>query len=47
MYPDNDPYSDDHPFPFSCHNLDRASQQLTLLAGFAALWNLAEKEINS
>jgi hypothetical protein len=31
---------------FSSHNLDRVDQQLTLLAGFAAMWDLAREEWN-
>ena len=32
-------------YQFSCHNTDTAAQQLTLLAGLAALHDLARKEI--
>lgn len=34
-----------HGAEFSCHNLDSAEQQLTLLAGFAALTNFIRKGI--
>lgn len=36
-----------HGYKFSCHNVDSAAQQLTLLAGLAALHDKAKKEITS
>jgi len=33
-------------YEFSCHNVDNAAQQLTLLAGLAALHDRARKELN-
>lgn len=46
IYPDND-YGPNHECPttISCHNLDWARQQLTLLAGLAALHQLAEADL--
>ncbi|MDB5189424.1 MAG: hypothetical protein JWL82_381 [Parcubacteria group bacterium] len=46
IYPegDNSRY-DDMPSDFSCHNLDGACQQLTLMAGLAALHDLALQEL--
>ncbi|OGZ41824.1 MAG: hypothetical protein A3B04_03115 [Candidatus Portnoybacteria bacterium RIFCSPLOWO2_02_FULL_39_11] len=36
-----------HGYKFSCHNVDTAAQQLTLLAGVAALHDKARQEIKS
>ncbi len=46
IYPDNDfgPETDG-PTQISCHNLDSAMQQLTLLVGLAALHQLAEADL--
>lgn len=46
IYPDLDrgPNSDE-PSQFACHNLDWARQQLTLLAGLAALHDMAANEL--
>lgn len=45
MYPDGITNDSTHPFRFDCHNLDGPTQQLTLLAGFAAMYQLAAKDI--
>lgn len=46
IYPDSDHGPDsDEPTRFGCHNLDWAPQQLTLLAGLAALHDLAAREL--
>jgi len=42
--PDDDP-GDNHGYQLSCHNVDSAAQQLTLLAGLAALHDRADREI--
>ena len=46
IYPDSD-HSDreESPTNFSCHNLDTVFQQLTLLAGFAVLQELAAEDV--
>jgi hypothetical protein len=45
IYPDNLSYEDaDGSVRFSCHNLDGARQQLTLLAGLAKICELARSE---
>lgn len=46
IYPDQD-YGPEYEYPttFSCHNLDGVRQQLTLLAGLAALHVLAEVDL--
>jgi hypothetical protein len=44
MYPDGD-LGPDHWAQFDCHNLDTVTQQLTLLAGLAALCDLAAREM--
>jgi hypothetical protein len=41
VYPDQVHEGDDGPTEFSCHNLDSADQQLTLLAGLAKIYELA------
>jgi hypothetical protein len=46
MYPDGAPGHPEYPYRFSCHNLDHASQQLTLLAGLAVLCDSAAKDID-
>lgn len=47
IYPDNGWHKDDmdspHGVRFSCHNLDSAPQQLTLIAGFAKMCELARQ----
>lgn len=43
MYPDGKPHSPEYPFRFGCHNLDGPTQQLTLLTGLAALFQLMTK----
>lgn len=45
MYPDGDPHDSRYPFRFSCHNLDGAVQQLTLLSGLAALFQLITNDV--
>lgn len=45
MYPDGQPHDEAWPYRVSCHNLDGPEQQLTLLAGLAALYGLAAKEL--
>lgn len=46
IYPDNDYGAGrEGPTTISCHNLDWSRQQLTLLAGLAALHQLAEAEL--
>ena len=46
IYPDQSvPLDAGYSVGFSCHNLDHASQQLTLLAGLAALHDLAVSEL--
>lgn len=46
IYPDQAPRRDEYAgsVHFSCHNLDSAAQQVTLLAGLAALCSLARAE---
>ena len=44
MYPDGRPHSPEYPFQFGCHNLDGPTQQLTLLSGLAALFQLMEND---
>lgn len=46
IYPESDggPESD-YPTAFSCHNLDTAPQQITLLVGLATLHQLAEADL--
>jgi hypothetical protein len=43
IYPDTPMYEEDGIAQFSCHNLDHADQQLTLLAGLAKLLELARQ----
>lgn len=46
IYPDHDSGPDPtRPGGFGCHNLDAASQQLALVAGLAALCDLASEEL--
>lgn len=47
IYPDNDDgaETDEAYSEYSCHNLDCSTQQLTLLAGLAALHDVADKEL--
>jgi hypothetical protein len=47
MYPDATPNSLDTWSEFSCHNLDSAVQQLSLLAGLATMLQMAESEIEN
>ena len=47
IYPDSMPTDVEHACNFSCHNLDTATQQLTLLAGLAALSDLARRELET
>lgn len=45
IYPDHTCGEMDEPYVrFSCHNLDTAAQQMTLLAGLAKLCELARAE---
>ena len=44
--PDHDP-GDRSGYKLSCHNVDSATQQLTLLAGLAALHDRADREIKA
>ncbi|HVM58708.1 MAG TPA: hypothetical protein VMT80_00005, partial [Candidatus Paceibacterota bacterium] len=44
MYPEGSPRDAEMPSRFSCHNLDGPIQQLTLLAGVAALFDLISSE---
>lgn len=44
IYPDSMYIDESYPSRFSCHNLDTATQQLTLLAGLAKLCELARAE---
>lgn len=44
IYPDTLAESSPHSVRFSCHNLDTATQQVTLLAGLAKLCELARRE---
>jgi hypothetical protein len=47
IYPDLDFGAEEgYTVRFDCHNLDTAEQQITLLTGIAALWELAQKEMN-
>jgi hypothetical protein len=46
IYPDNLRIDEYHSVRFSCHNLDSARQQLTLLAGLAKLCELARTDIS-
>lgn len=46
IYPDHDlGPEEDYPTRFSCHNLDAAEQQLALIAGLAALCDIAGKDL--
>ncbi len=44
IYPDTLAESSRHLVHFSCHNLDHANQQMTLLAGLAKLCEIARRE---
>lgn len=44
IYPDSFSFGTDHLAKFECHNLDNASQQVTLIAGLAKLCENARKE---
>ncbi|HVV38969.1 MAG TPA: hypothetical protein VHD31_01455 [Candidatus Paceibacterota bacterium] len=44
IYPDNAVADEKGSVPFSCHNLDRPDQQITLIAGLAKLCELVRKE---
>lgn len=45
IHPNHHGNTPDHGCEFTCHNLDTAAQQLTLLAGLAALHDRARKEM--